>query len=97
MTAPLHPNCRCGTIQVLTDQTEEELEAMRDIKREAALQGLSRRINQWFSENPSTDADLDPSIPRNLVHQWESELGLERGVYNRIDAELEKIHSRLGQ
>ena len=33
MTAPLHPNCRCGTIQVLTDQTEEELEAMREIAR----------------------------------------------------------------
>tara|TARA_R110002051_G_scaffold49659_2_gene96844 strand:+ start:8514 stop:11015 length:2502 start_codon:yes stop_codon:yes gene_type:complete len=25
MTAPLHPNCRCGTIEILGDETEEEM------------------------------------------------------------------------
>jgi hypothetical protein len=25
-TAPLHPNCRCGTIEILGDETQEELE-----------------------------------------------------------------------
>ena len=25
MTAPLHPNCRCGTIEILGDETQEEM------------------------------------------------------------------------
>ena len=105
MTAPLHPNCRCGTIQVLTDQTEEELEAMRDIANEAALEGIERKIDQWIRDyegeiNPTTgradphDLQMNPFPPRALIEQWVAELGLGEDWGSDKLAEMRR---RIGQ